>query len=211
MDEKTEELRELFVDVTDTETVTERQEEPRGSIATDEGEIEERLRSTIEAMDERYGLETPLPQSELLTVVRSVYAGESDAEIARRLDEESIAEADGSPEEVVARTRIELHLVTEEDRDGPVDVDALRQYLGESDGQHSIGEIAAAFDVSEAEARRLRRIAEVENERRLVGDRFRREFERALGDRALSDRLTEGITEDGLAEATEDIETNVSF
>ncbi|MFB6295708.1 MAG: conditioned medium-induced protein 4 [Halobacteriales archaeon] len=211
MDEKTEELRDLFVDVTDAEAVTERQEEPRGSIATDEGEIEERLRSTIDAMAERYDLETSLSRSALVTIVRSFYAGESDVEIARDLDEAPLAEADGSPEEVVARARIALHLVTENDREGPVDQDALRRYLDESDRERSVGEIAAEFGVSEAEARRARRIAGVESERRLVGDRFRQEFEHALADRALSDRLTEGIAEDGLDEATEGIETDVSF
>jgi len=211
MDEKTEELRELFVDVTDAETVTERQEETRGSIATDEGEIEERLRPTIDEMGDRYDFETLLPRSALVTVVRSFYAGESDAEIARELDEESLAGADGSPEEAVARARIALHLVTEDDREGPVDVDALRQALEDGGEDRSIDEIAAEFGVSDAEARRARRIAEVEAERRLVGDRFRQEFEHALADRALSDRLTEGITEDGLEEATEDIETDVSF
>jgi hypothetical protein len=44
-----------------------------------------------------------------------------------------------------------------------------------------------------------------------VGDRFRQEFERLLGDGDLADRLTDGVHEDGLDDATEGMETNVSF
>jgi hypothetical protein len=54
-------------------------------------------------------------------------------------------------------------------------------------------------------------IVETEQERRLVGDRYRDEFARILDDRDLSDQLTKEIRESGLRDATEDIETNVSF
>lgn len=217
MDEKTEELRDIFVDVTDTDAVTETQEEPRGSITTDEAEIEERLRSIVGAMEERYDLETTLDRPELVEVVRSFYAGRSDAEIARELEESDTEPAgDESLVETVARARIELHLVTEDDLGGPIDPDALREYLdaggrAEENPDVSTAEIAAEFDVSESTARRSRRLVEVEAERKLIGDRFRQEFEHVLADRALSDRLTDGIKEDGLDDATEDIETDVSF
>jgi len=201
MDEKTEELRDLFLDVTDEEAVTERQADPRGSIAVDEGEIEDRLRSTIGTMAERYEMETTLSRDELVGVVRLFYRGDDDEAIADDLGEDVSAEE-------VRRARIELHLVTDEDRDGPIDVDDLREFL---DTGRSIEEIAEEFDASETTVERSRRVAEIEEERRLVGDRFREEFEHALGDRALAERLTERVTEDGLEDATEGIETDVSF
>jgi hypothetical protein len=161
MDEKTEELRELFLEVADDETVTESQEEVRGSITVDDDEIEERLRSTIASIEERDdataardGAWETFTRDDLVELVRLFYAGEDDADIAGELG--------GVDAGDVARARVDLHLVTEE-------------------------------------------------ERGVTGDRFRREFERILGDRAVSDRLTEGVTEDGLADATEGIETDVSF
>lgn len=221
MDEKTEELRELFLEVADDETVTESQEEVRGSITVDDDEIEERLRSTIASMEERYDGTADRPgaregfrraawetfaREDLVDLVRLFYAGEDDADIARELG--------GVDAGDVARARVDLHLVTEDDRDGlmdgdgPVESDELRDRL---EGGESIDDVAADLGVSEPTLNRYRRVLEVEEERRLVGDRFRREFERILGERALSDRLTERVTEDGLEDATEGIETDVSF
>lgn len=233
MDEKTEELRDIFVEVTETDSVTETQEELRGSIATDETEIEERLLSIVGAMDERYDLETPLTRSQLVDVVRSFYAGKSDDEIARELEEsdtepkwigESDIETAGGESlvETVARARIELHLVSEKDRKRVIDLDALREiadagsqkYVDADSSEEetiSTAEIAAEFDMSESTARRHRRLIEVKTERKLIGDRFRQKFEHVLSDQALSDRLTDGIKEDGLEDATEGIETDVSF
>jgi len=201
MNEKTEELREVFLEVTDEETVTEHQEEQRGSIAIYEDEIGERLRSTIEAMTDHYGRQFDLPRDDLVEIVRLFYSGHDDAEIAPELVEDA-------SDDDVARARIDLHLVTEADREGPLAPEELRERL---DAGSSIGEIAAEHDVGESVVERGRRVIEIEEERRLIGDRFRQEFERILGDRALSNRLTEGVTEDGLDDATEGIETNVSF
>jgi hypothetical protein len=207
MDEKTEELREVFLDVAGEETVTESQEESRGSIAVDDEEIEDRLRSTIDSMADRYDLAEGFEKADLVEIVRLFYAGEDDDAIARELADvdEGLDDVDARD---VGRARVDLHLVTEADRDGPVGLEELRDRL---DSGGSIDEVAAEHGVSESVLERQRRVAEVEAERRLIGDRFRREFEHVLGDRALSDRLTEGITEDGLDDATEGIETNVSF
>ena len=200
MDEKTETLREVFLEVTDEETITESQVDSRGSITVDEEALEDRLRSTVAAMADRYDVAPAFSRAALVDLVRLFYAGADDAAIARELG--------GVDAEDVARARIDLHLVTAADREGPIDPDELREAL---DAGRSIEEIAAERGASESELERQRRVADVEAERRLVGDRFRRDFERILGDRALSDRLTGRITEDGLEDATEGIETNVSF
>jgi len=47
MDEKTEELRDIFIDVTDEDTVTESQEETRGSLIDREG-IRDRLEGVVD-------------------------------------------------------------------------------------------------------------------------------------------------------------------
>jgi len=50
MDEKTEELRDIFVDVAGEDTVTERQEAGHGSLLSDEDGVEERLLAVIDGL-----------------------------------------------------------------------------------------------------------------------------------------------------------------
>lgn len=200
MDEKTEELRDIFMDVADEATVTESQEETHGSLQS-ETEVEERIAAVIAEMRDRYDFGTTLSDDELVTVVRGFYGGDSDAEIARDLGDASLGKT-------VARARIDLHLVRDADTDAPFDLDALRELL---DDGATAAECADELDVSESTVRRYRRVLEAQQERRTVNDRFRDEFENVLQDRELSERLTEDIHEDGLDDATEGMETNVSF
>ncbi|USZ66825.1 helix-turn-helix domain-containing protein [Halorussus salilacus] len=200
MDEKTEELRDIFMDVTDESTVTERQEETHGSLSS-ETEVEERLEAVVAEMRERYDFATTLSDEELVTVVRGYYAGDSDAEIARELGDASLGKT-------VSRARIDLHLIRESDTDAPFDLDALRDLL---DDGASTTDAADALDVSESTVRRYRRIIETRQEKQTANDRFTDEFENVLRDRELSDRMTDDIQKDGLDDATEGMETNVSF
>ena len=200
MDEKTEELRDIFIDVTDESTVTEQQEETHGSLSS-ETDVEERLAAVISQMRNRYDFGTTLSDDELVTVVRGFYAGDSDAEIARELGDASLGKT-------VSRARIDLHLVRDSDTDAPFDLETLRDLL--ADGATTT-DCAETLDVSESTVRRYRRIVETQQECRTVNDRYRDEFENVLRDRELSDRMTEDIQKDGLDDATEGMETNVSF
>jgi hypothetical protein len=200
MDEKTEELRDIFMDVADDETVTETQEEGRGSLAS-RADAEERLLEVIADMRESLGFGTTLSDEELVTVVRRFYAGDSDADIARALGDPSLSKT-------VSRARIDLHLLRDADTDAPFDMDALRAGL---DDDRDAAALAAGLGVSESTVRRYRRVVEAQNEIRRVNDRFRSEFENVLRDRELSERLTDNVQEDGLDEATEGQETNLSF
>jgi hypothetical protein len=199
MDEKTRQLRDIFMDVAEEATVTERQEESRGSLATDE-RVDERLLEVVEAMRERFEFRSDLSDDALVTMVRRFYEGDSDAEIASDLD-------DADPE-AVARARVDLHLVTEADLDAPFDLDALRDGI---DAGRSTAEIAGDLDASESTVGRYRHVLETERARKLVNDRYREEFERLLADRDLEERLTGRTRETGLEDATEGMESNVSF
>lgn len=199
MDEKTEELRDIFMDVTDESTVTERQEETHGSLSS-EGDVRERLRTLVSEMRERYDFGTTLSDDDLVTVVRGYYDGDSDSGIARELGDASLGKT-------VSRARIDLHLLRDRDTDAPFDLDDLRTLLAAG----SIADCADELDVSESTVRRYRRIIEAQNEARAVNDRYRDEFENILYDRNLSERMTEDIQEDGLDDATDGMETNVSF
>ncbi|WP_408960036.1 conditioned medium-induced protein 4 [Natrinema sp. 74] len=196
MNDKTEELRDIFTNVTDgEETVTESQEDTRGSLERDERTDEERLESVVTQMRERYAFETALSDDDLIAVARGFYDDRSDAEIADEID------ADG---DAVFEARMSLHLVGEDDAD-EVDLVAIR------DREEDDATLADEYDVSEAQIRRYRRIAEAQDQSRAANDRYRDEFDSILADAELSERMTTDVREDGLEDATEGMETDVDF
>lgn len=199
MDEKTERLREIFLSVADDETLTERQSAAHGSLSG-EGADAEQLANVVAAMRERYEFSTNLDDETLCAVVRRFYAGDADADIARALGD--------ADEGTVRRARLDLHLVTDRDLDAPFDLDEFRR-LDEANA--STEEWAGVLGVDESTVRQYARVLEAQSRRRLVGDRFREEFDRLLADAELSTRLTGAIRETGLGDATEDAESNVSF
>lgn len=198
MDEKTEELRDIFMEVSGEETVTERQEESRGSLA-DGDDSTERLVEIIETMRDHHEFDTSLADDELATVVQRFYSGDGDSRIADALDVDR---------KTVFRARLDLHLVRDRDTDAPFDLDDLRVLLDEDRGT---GDIADALDVSASTVRRYRRVIDAQNEARSVSDRFRSEFEDVLAEADLGEQLTADIDDDGLDEATDGMETDVSF
>lgn len=197
MDEKTEELRDIFMNVTDEESVTERQEDARGSL-TREGSPAERTEGVIAAMEDRYDLDTNLTEETLVRLVRAFYEDERDAALAEIVDESR---------HTAFRARMDLHLVRESDMDAPFELDTLRERLENDD---SISEIATAFDVAESTVRRYRRVIETQAERRAVGDRFREAFDEIYLDTDLASH-TDDVTRDGLEEATEGMENDLSL
>jgi len=199
MDEKTEELRDIFMDVSDEETVTETQEEPRGSIADqpDEATVRERLRGVIEALADRYDFDSSFETATYVELVRAFYDDGSDEAIADQL---------GVSVEDVFRARMDLHLFREADTAAPFDVRELRRRREESDAA-----LAEEFGVEESTLARYRRVVDAQDAARAANHRYRTEFDEILTDAAISGSLTESVTDDGLEEAAEDIETDVSF
>ncbi len=199
MDDKTSELRDIFMDVTDEETVTESQEEARGSLTVDEEGGDEAIEEVVAEMREAYDFATDLDDAELRRVVAGFYEGESDTAMADDL---------GVSRRIVSRARLDLHLVRDRDTDAPFDLDELRSLL---DGDRTLAEVADALDVAESTVRRYRRVIEAREEARRVSNRYRAAFEDALADVELAERMTEDVAEDGLEDATEGMETDVSF
>ncbi|MFP9191556.1 conditioned medium-induced protein 4 [Natronosalvus vescus] len=196
MNEKTEELRDIFTSVTDGEdTVTESQEDTRGSLEKDERTVDERLGTLIHQMRERYGFETPLSDDELRTVAKRYYDRESDATIAEEL---------GVPESTIFEARRALHLVDEGDAD-EVDLVAIRER------EEDDATIATEYDVDPETIRRYRLVAAAKEESRAANDRYRDEFDSLLADADLASRMATDVREDGLEDATEGMETDVSF
>lgn len=188
MDEKTEELRDIFVDVTESETVTESQEDSHGTLLTDEGDVDERLLTVIDRIRDRFGMGTDLDDDALVAVVRGFYEGNDDEEIA--------AAVDATPDEVF-HARADLHLLRDGDTEAPFDLSRVRDA--------DIDELVDEFDVSAHEVRRYRRVVAAQNDIRTVSKRFQTEYEDVLTDAGIATTMTESIREDGLKEATEDI------
>jgi len=196
MDEKTEELRDIFMDVSDEGAVTESQEASRGSLAdTDEAGVADRLGDVIARMRERYEFRTDLADDALVTVVRLFYEGSDDATIASEI---------GADEPDVVEARLDLHLLRDEDTEAPFDLAAFRRRVADDDP--SVAELADEFDIDESWTDHYRRVVAAQDAARRVSHRFQSEFEDVLTDAGLSTQHAAALREDGLDEATEDID-----
>lgn len=200
MDEKTEELRDIFIDVADSETVTESQEASRGSL-TDDGEVKTRLLELIGDMRDRYGFRTDLSDEQLCNLANQYFDDATDADLAREFDVDR---------RTAFRARLDLHLFRDRDTDAPFEMDQFRKQVTGTDTV-STSDLAADFDVSESTARRYRRVVEARDESRRANDRYRDEFAELLADADISGALTHEAREDGLDDATDGMETDVSF
>lgn len=199
MDEKTEELRDIFVETTDSETVTETQSESPGSLSDDTAGVSDRLATLIERMREQYDFETELDTDALITVLRGFHDDEDDETIATTVDCEPVT---------VRQARLDLHLVREAEREAPFEFDRLRRLLTE---EKSLEKRAAELDVGVETVRRYSEVAAADRRSTRANDRFRDEFAELLTDVDLTNRLAADAHKDGLQEATEDMETDVSF
>jgi hypothetical protein len=198
MNDKTEELKDIFMDVSDEDTVTETQAETRGSLVdVDEEAIEADLLNLVERMREQYDFGTDLTVDDYAAIAREFYDGHDDEEIADSLE---------LAQDTVYQARLDLHLLGEDDTDSPVDRSQLRQRSDVSDAT-----LAEEFDVSEAELRRQRRVAATEAAAARASRRYQNEFDELLSDADLTSPITDAMQEDGLDGATEGLESNVSF
>ncbi|WP_277542440.1 conditioned medium-induced protein 4 [Haloarcula laminariae] len=197
MDEKTEHLRDIFMDVSDEGSVTESQTAGRGSLTdADEATVRARLGETVARMRERYEFRTDLDDEALVTLVREFYGGSSDGAMADEL---------GVDEAAVVEARLDLHLLREADDDVAFDAAAFRKRV--VDGDATDDDLAAAFDTDAETAARYRRVVEAQQAARQVSRRFTSAFEDALAEAGLATQLTAATRETGLDEATEDIDS----
>ena len=207
MDERTENLRDVFIDATGAETVTSEQEESPGSLTDrDESAVDERLGELLAALRDRdSSFATDLDDDAYKRVVRGFYADEDDATIAADL---SVDEA------TVRRARLDCHLVRESDREGPADYTALKRRITETDGEldeETTETLAAEFDAEPETVDRLAAVAAAELASARANGRFHDEFRDLLTDAAITDSYAGDARDDGLRDATEDIETDVSL
>lgn len=199
-EKKAEELRDIFVDVTDESTVTEEREEERGTLPGEE-EIDDEIKEVIEEMRDEHGFETSLDDDDIVSVVRLYHDGASDAEIARELGDDSL-------DKTVRRARIGLHLFRDSDFDAPFEIDRLEELLDEG---VTNSEIADELGVSSSTVRSYRRAVESRRQSENSDDEYAERFEAVLEDREISERFTPDAKRDGLEGATEDAEVDVDL
>lgn len=198
MEEKTEELRDIFLSVSDDETVTESQTESHGSL-TDEGEsVERRLGDVLETLREKFGFETDLSEEQRRELIEQFYDGSSDAELATALDCE---------EATVFAARMELHLVR--DSEPSLDEDDLDAVREQPDTDAKV--LAEKLGVSEQTVDRTRAVLATQDRSRRVSQRFVTAYQEILTDAELTDQFATDTQDDGLDGATEGAETNVDF
>lgn len=199
MDEKTEELRDIFVDATGADSITESQEESRGSLSDAEPDIRRRVEKVIEQMRERYDFQTALTTAELRQVVMASFEDVDDETIATELEVNP---------ETVFDARMDLHLVQEADRDAPFNLTELRRMLVRDASRE---ECVEALGADEETISHFAEVIRAELEATRANNRFYDEFIELLTDTDLAAKHAKDAREDGLKEATEDIETDVSF
>ena len=91
MDEKTSELRDLFVETTGSETVTERQAESRGTLTDrDEAAVDERVRELVATMRDRYEFSTDLDDATYARIARGRFEEADDEAIAAAIAEAGV-------------------------------------------------------------------------------------------------------------------------
>ena len=150
-------------------------------------------------MRDQYDFETSLETDDLITVLRGFHDDEDDESIAATLDCEPAT---------VRQARLDLHLVRDAEREAPFEFDQLRRLLAED---VSLEERAEQLAVSVETARQYSEVAAADRRSTRANSRFRDEFAELLTDADLTNRLAADAHEDGLQEATEDMETDVSF
>lgn len=197
MDDKTEQLRDLFLEVADDETVTDRQVESRGSLATDDQSVDERLRSVIEEMRDQFEFDTDWSIETYQELVRRFYDGDDDAAIAEVLATDA-----------VFRARMDLQLVRDDDPPG-VDTAHLETIRNRQDV--TVPSIADSLCLDEGAVERALAVIETRNRARRVSRRFTTAFEEILTDADLTVQFATDAHESGLEDATEGAEVDVDF
>lgn len=194
-----EELTAIYMDVSKGDTTTtERQEDQRGRW-TSNTDTDQRIRSTIEEMRERYDLSTQLSTDQLVTLVKAFFKGEGDTAIARRLGESSL-------DKTVTRARLGLHLFRERDTTADFDLEALSECF---EAGNSGAECARQLNIASSTANQYRRVLSAQQEAKRVENTYYERFQQLCS----ADNSDEGADpsadlepdfDDGLTDAVAD-------
>jgi hypothetical protein len=187
--ERTERLRDIFLDVADEPTVTESQQERPGTLQPS-ATADDQLREIIQEIQTECGFQTSLDLDDLVQVVRLFHENYSDIAIAREL-------GTASRDRTVARARINLHLFRETDFDAPFDIEQLCDLLQDETPTAQCAEI---LDVSPSTVRSYTTVVEAEQAAAATDHAYQRRFNEALTQSDSAEPLQVSL-DDGLADA----------
>ena len=196
MDEKTEELRDIFLSVSNEETVTESQADDRGSLTDESGSVDERLQEVLDQLRRKFGFETDLTDDQRRELVGLFYEDRSDSAIASEMNIDAATVFEG---------RLELHLLRD---DEPAVDEAVVERLQEDADPETVAE-ETGTDHETVE--RAAAIVDSRQRSRRASHRFRTAFEEILTDADLMGQFAADAHDDGLDDATEGAEVDVEF
>ena len=188
MSDKTDQLRDLFLQISTNTTVVEKQATQHGTLKGSV-EIERVLREVVSEMVGRYNVQTKLTLDQLAATVRLFYNGLSDTEIAEQLGDRAL-------NKTVSRARIKLQLFRESDLALPFDKDEFMQLVAAG---CSVKETSEKLDVAPSTVSEYKSIFDCLKAKEQDG--YTKIFEEILSDQEVSETMVAHISKDGLQDA----------
>ena len=185
MSDKTDQLRDLFLKISTSTKVVEKQATQHGTLKGS-AEIERALREVVSEMVGRYNVQTKLTLDQLATTVRLFYNRLSDTEIAEQLGDRAL-------NKTVSRARIKLQLFRESDLALPFDKDEFMQLVIAG---CSVKETSEKLDVAPSTVSEYKSIFDCLEAKEQDG--YTKIFEEILSDQEVSEKMVAHISKDGL-------------
>lgn len=187
-DKRKKELLDLFQDLTSKTEIVEPMKKIHGSLRDRDAVGREIALIMREILDQGF-FQTKLSPRQLATLVIAFNEGKNDTEIARELGNEKLAKT-------VARARVRIKLFRDSDFDMPFERSELTDLI---DSGKTMNEISQILGISSSSLREYRHVIAMDEDATL--DPYLERIRDVIEDRDLSEQMTRGVTNDGLAEA----------
>jgi DNA-binding NarL/FixJ family response regulator len=187
-DNRKKQLLDLFATITSKTKIVEPMKKIHGSLRDREAIEREIALIMREILDKGY-FKTKLTPRQLARLVMAFNDGKNDTEIARALGDEKLSKT-------VARARVRLKLFRDLDFSMPFSREQMETLM---DSGKTLKEVSEELDISPSTLREYRHVIEEEKDPTL--DPYLQRIHDVMEDRDLSEQMTRGLAQDGLAEA----------
>ena len=187
-DKRKKELLKLFASITSKTKIVEPMKKIHGSLR-DRDAIEREIALIMREILDRGYFKTKLTPRQLARLVMAFHEGKNDTEIARSLGDEKLSKT-------VARARVRMKLFRDLDFKMPFDREKLEELI--ESGQ-TMKDVSEELGISPSTLREYRHVLEEVNDPTL--DPYLQRVRDVMEDRDLSEQMTKGLAQDGLAEA----------
>lgn len=197
MNQRKKELLDLFTDITNKTTIVEPMRKIHGTLRDREA-IEREVALIMRDILDQGHFKTKLTPRHLAQLVCAYYDGKNDTEIARVLGDEKLSKS-------VARARVRLKLFRDLDFKMPFERARMEDLL---DSGNTMKEISEELGISPSTLREYRHV--IEQERDPTLDPYLERIRDVMEDRDLTESMTGGLNNDGLAEAIDITEAELA-